>query len=144
MQNKIKEDLKLDFSDVLIEPRVSDKPLTRKGVNIEIDWLDTTAVPIIVSNMLSTGTYKIAKLLTPLKVFTFIHKEYTKQQHLAELKTMQDRRFIAITSGVQPWDIEKTKAVISEYPDIGLINVDIANVYANKDGMVQTIKIYRD
>jgi len=65
--------LTLDFSDVLIEPCESNIPLTRKSVDIEIDWLDTTAVPVIVSNMLSTGTYKIAKLLTPMLVFTFIH-----------------------------------------------------------------------
>jgi hypothetical protein len=36
---KIKEDIKLDFSDVLIEPLASNKTLTRKGVDIEIDWL---------------------------------------------------------------------------------------------------------
>jgi GMP reductase len=142
--NKINSEVKLDFSDVLIEPCISDKSLTRKSVNIEIDWLDTTAVPIVVSNMLSTGTYKIAKLLTPMRVFTFIHKEYTVEQHIAELETMQDRRFIAITSGVQPWDIEKTVAVIRKFPDIGIINVDIANVYANMQGMVNTIKLYRE
>ena len=136
--------IKLDFSDVLIEPCISDNPLTRKTVNIEIDWLDTTAVPVVVSNMLSTGTYKIAKLLTPMRVFTFIHKEYTAEQHIAELETMQDKRFIAITSGVQPWDIEKTITVVTKFPDIGIINVDIANVYANMQGMVDTIKLYRE
>lgn len=138
------KDLTLDFSDVLIEPCESDIPLTRKSVDIEIDWLDTTAVPVIVSNMLSTGTYKIAKLLTPMRVFTFIHKEYTAEQHIAQLETMQDRRFIAITSGVQPWDIEKTITVVTRFPDIGIINVDIANVYANMQGMVNTIKLYRE
>ena len=111
---KVKNEIKLDFSDVLIEPRISDIPLTRKSVTIETKWLDTTAVPIVVSNMLSTGTYKIAKILTPLKIFTFIHKEYTKEQHLAELQKMTDRRYIAITSGVQPWDIEKTTEVVSQ------------------------------
>jgi GMP reductase len=136
--------IKLDFSDVLIEPCISDNPLTRKTVNIEIDWLNTTAVPVVVSNMLSTGTYKIAKLLTPMRVFTFIHKEYTAEQHIAELETMQDKRFIAITSGVQPWDIEKTITVVTKFPDIGIINVDIANVYANMQGMVDTIKLYRE
>ena len=138
------KDLTLDFSDVLIEPCESDIPLTRKSVDIEIKWLDTTATPVIVSNMLSTGTYKIAKLLTSMRVFTFIHKEYTAEQHIAELETLQDRRFIAITSGVQPWDIEKTIAVVSKFPDIGIINVDIANVYANMQGMVNTIKLYRE
>jgi|TARA_B110000238_G_scaffold60938_1_gene66710 GMP reductase len=138
------KDLKLDFSDVLIEPCESDIPLTRKSVNIEIEWLGTTATPIIVSNMLSTGTYKIANILTPERIFTFIHKEYTVEQHINELEKMKDRRFIAITSGVRLQDREKTIEVISKFPDIGIINVDIANVYANMQGMVDTIKLYRE
>mgnify|MGYP003343265387 FL=1 len=73
--NKVNKEIKLDFSDVLIEPIESTKPLTRKNVDIEIDWLDTKATPVIVSNMLSTGTYKIANILTPLRIFTFLHKE---------------------------------------------------------------------
>jgi len=137
-------EVKLDFNDVLIDPRPSEIPLTRKSVNIEIDWLDTTAYPIVVSNMISTGTYKIAKLLTPERVFTFIHKEYSLDEHRQYLSEMSDRRYIAITSGVQPWDIEKTDAVVSEFPDIGMINVDIANVYANVDGMLSTIQHYRN
>ena len=138
------KNLKLDFSDVLIEPCESDIPLTRKSVDIEIEWLDTTATPVIVSNMLSTGTYKIANILTPERIFTFIHKEYTVEQHINELEKMKDRRFIAITSGVRLQDREKTIEVISKFPDIGIINVDIANVYANMQGMVDTIKLYRE
>jgi GMP reductase len=138
------KNLKLDFSDVLIEPCESDIPLTRKSVDIEIEWLDTTATPVIVSNMLSTGTYKIANILTPERIFTFIHKEYTVEQHINELEKMKDRRFIAITSGVRLQDREKTIEVISKFPDIGIINVDIANVYANIQGMIDTIKLYRE
>ena len=141
--HKVNDQLKLDFNDVLISPKPSDKPLTRKIVDIEIDWLDTKAHPIIVSNMLSTGTYKIANILTPLKVFTFIHKEYTVDQHIKNLNEMDDRRYIAITSGVQPWDKERTIEVVKKFPDIGVINVDIANVYANIKGMLDTIDLYR-
>jgi len=136
-------DIKLDFDDVLIVPRRSIEPLTRKGVNIKISWLDTNAYPIVIANMPSTGTYEIAKHLTPLKVFTFIHKEYGVEEHKINLATMDDRRYIAITSGVQAWDIERTIDVISDFPDIGIINVDIANVYANVEGMIETIKKYR-
>ena len=136
-------DIKLDFDDVLIVPRRSIEPLTRKGVNIKIPWLDTNAYPIVIANMPSTGTYEIAKHLTPLKVFTFIHKEYGVEEHKINLATMDDRRYIAITSGVQSWDIERTIDVISDFPDIGIINVDIANVYANVEGMIETIKKYR-
>lgn len=133
----------LDFNDVLINPIPSEIPLTRKNVKIEIDWLDTTAYPIVVSNMISTGTYKIANILTIEKVFTFIHKEYTLEEHVENLSKMSDRRYIAITSGVQIWDLEKTDEVISRFPDIGMINVDIANVYANMKGMCKTISHYR-
>ena len=38
--NKVIEDIKLDFEDVLIYPVPSDKSLTRKSVDIEIDWLE--------------------------------------------------------------------------------------------------------
>ena len=141
--DKIRKNIKLDFNDVLIEPCVSNISLTRKTVDIEINWLDTKAIPVVISNMLNTGTYKIANILTPLRVFTFIHKEYTKKQHLEELAKMNDRRYIAITSGVQTWDLEKTIDVVSSFPDIGLINVDIANVYANMQGMIDIIKTYR-
>ena len=141
---KIKEDIKLDFSDVLIEPSASNKTLTRKSVDIEIDWLGSKATPVCVSNMLSTGTYKIANILTPMRVFTFIHKEYTAEEHFTELAKMEDRKYIAITSGVQKWDLEKTTEVVSKYPDIGLINIDIANVYANVEGIVNTVKKYRE
>lgn len=143
MSKFVDNEIRLDFNDVLINPVPGDVPLTRKSVNIEIDWLDTTAYPIVVSNMISTGTYKIAKLLTPERVFTFIHKEYSLDEHRQHLSEMSDRRYIAITSGVQPWDIEKTDAVVSEFPDIGMINVDIANVYANMEGMIRTIEHYR-
>ena len=136
-------DLKLDFDDVLIKPRKSIKPLTRQSVNIEIPWLDKTSHPIVIANMPSTGTYEIAKHMTPMKVFTFIHKEYTVEEHKINLAMMKDRSYIAITSGVQSWDIERTIEVISEFNDVGIINVDIANVYANVSGMIKAIQTYR-
>jgi GMP reductase len=141
---KVEDEIKLDFSDVLIKAKRSLKPLTRKMIDIEIDWLDTKATPICVANMLSTGTYNIANILSPMRVFTFLHKEYEYKEHIENLSKMEDRRFIAITSGVQSWDIEKTDAVLGKFPDIGLINVDIANVYANVDGIVSTLKHYRE
>ena len=136
-------DIKLDFDDVLIIPRRSAIPLTRKGVNIKIPWLDTDAYPIVIANMPSTGTYEIAKHLIPMKVFTFIHKEYSVEEHKINLAMIDDRRYIAITSGVQSWDIERTIEVVTEFGDIGIINIDIANVYANVDGMIETIKTYK-
>ena len=45
---------------------------------------------------------------------------------------------------IEQYGLEKTIEVISKFPDIGIINVDIANVYANIQGMIDTIKIYRE
>ncbi len=143
MNTKVKEEIKLDFKDVLIEPKEATKSLTRKDIQIEIDWLDTTVHPIAVANMTSTGTYKIANILTPMRFFTFIHKEYKLEEHLKHLRSISDRRYIAITSGVRLKDREKTIEIISQFPDIGLINIDIANVYANVEGILETITQFR-
>lgn len=138
------EDTKYDFADVLISPASSGKLLTRKSVDIEFDWLGTTANPIVIANMLSTGTYNIARILTEHRVFTFLHKEYTFAEHVENLSNMDNKKFIAITSGVQTWDIDKTDAVCSKFPDIAIINVDIANVYANVTGILSTIRHYKE
>ena len=42
---KIKNDIKLDFSDVLLNLLVINT--SRKSVDIEIDWLDTKATPFV-------------------------------------------------------------------------------------------------
>ena len=138
------DDIKLDFDDVLIKPRKSIVPLTRKSVNIEIPWLDKTAHPVVIANMPSTGTYEIAKHMTPMKVFTFIHKEYKVHEHRENLSVMEDRSYIAITSGVRDKDVMRTIEIISGFEDIGMINVDIANVYANVSGMIKAIKIFKE
>jgi GMP reductase len=137
-------DIKLDFDDVLIKPRKSIVPLTRKSVNIEIPWLDKTAHPVVIANMPSTGTYEIAKHMTPMKVFTFIHKEYKVHEHRENLAMMEDRSYIGITSGVRDKDVMRTIEIISGFEDIGMINVDIANVYANVDGMIKAIKTFKE
>lgn len=135
-------EVKFDYSDVLIDPRPSSKPLTRAGVNIKVDYGYWTGTPIIIANMISTGTYNIANIMNDHNIMTFLHKEYTEKEHLENLPKLKHRRNIGITSGVQPWDKEKTINVLKKIP-VGFINVDIANVYANVDGMVETIDLYK-
>lgn len=145
MQKIINNEPLLDFQDVLIRPIRSEFSLTRKDVSIYTSWCETeTIIPIAISNMMSTGTYKIANILTPRRVLTFLHKEYTAEEHFKNLEKMSNRKFIAITSGVQEWDIEKTDKILERYSDIGLINIDIANVYANMEAIIKTIKHYKN
>ena len=144
MKKLVDNEIRLDFNDVLINPLPSETSLTRQNVTVEIDWLDTTAYPIVISNMVSTGTYNIANILTPMRVFTFIHKEYKLDEHREQLSKLTDKRYIAITTGVRDQDVEKTIQIISEFSDIPMINVDVANVYANMRGMKKAIKRFRE
>lgn len=130
----------LDYDDVLINPKPSAKPLTRADVNIEIN----ETVPLIIANMPSTGTYKIAKIVSKEKIVTFIHKEYSIEEHLKNLMDPDlDLDYVGITSGVREEDIEKTSKIL-EIIEPAYINVDIANVYANLDGMCKAISYYKN
>ena len=130
----------LDYDDVLINPKPSLKPLTRADVNIEIDG----TVPLVIANMPAMGTYKIAKILSKEKIVTFIHKEYSVEEHLKNLMDPDlDLDYVGITSGVREEDIEKTSKIL-EIVEPAYINVDIANVYANLDGMCEAISYYKN
>ena len=61
--DKIDREIKLDFKDVLIKPKPSSVPITRADVNLNVDYGNFTGVPLIISEMVSIGTYKIAKAL---------------------------------------------------------------------------------
>ncbi|NDB28650.1 GMP reductase [archaeon] len=123
----------LDFDDVLIEPGVSKKPLTRGMVNITPDGY----IPIIIANMVTTGTFEAAEIASEQKFITFLSKEYVIEDY--DQLIGLDQRYIGITTGVRPNDIKKTLQIIKRHPDIGYVNIDIANVGANVEGMISAI-----
>jgi GMP reductase len=133
----------LDYNDVLINPGPSKKALTRKMVDIKMDLGFDKIIPIVIANMLSLGTYKIANIMAEHNILVFLHKEYTAAEHIKMYNTLTTPRLVGITSGVQQWDKEKTIEVCSQVK-YGYINVDIANVYANVSGIVETIKLYKE
>ena len=130
----------LDYDDVLIVPKPSAYPITRADVNIEI----RNTVPLVIANMPSTGTYKIAKILSKERIVTFIHKEYSVEEHLRNLMDPKiDLAYLGITSGVREEDLSKTAEVLDKV-EPAYINIDIANVYANMQGMVNAISFYKN
>mgnify|MGYP003353400085 CR=1 FL=1 len=78
---KILDDVKLDFNDVLILPKRSEY-FSRSEVSLERTFkfkyspYTWTGVPIIVANMDTTGTIKMAQELQNHKVLTCLHKYY--------------------------------------------------------------------
>jgi GMP reductase len=137
---QIKEDIKLDFSDVLIEPQRS-KLKSRKEVKVErtmnfyhsnIEW---TGVPIIAANMDSTGTFEMAEKLFEYKMLTAIHKHYTINdwQNFVNLHKNNNKEIfnhIMVSTGTSKSDFEKIKDIFSFGDDIPFICVDIANGYS--------------
>ena len=115
----------LDFDDVLIEPGVSSKPLTRGMVNITPNGY----VPIIIANMVTTGTFAAAEIASENKFLTFLSKEYKINDYDNLLGL--DLDYVGITTGVKPQDVKKTLEIIKRHSKIGYVNIDIANVGAN-------------
>ena len=86
---KILDDVKLDFSDVLLLPKRSQYS-SRSEVSLERTFkfkyskYSWTGVPIIVSNMDTTGTIEMALELQKHKILTCLHKYYTLEDLLSE------------------------------------------------------------
>ena len=78
---KILDDIKLDFSDVLLVPKRSEySSRSEVSLNREIKFKYSpyiwSGVPIMVSNMDTTGTIEMALELQKHKVITCLHKHY--------------------------------------------------------------------
>ena len=79
---RIKPDIKLDYKDVLLEPKRSDLT-SRKDVAMEREFTflhsqkTFNGIPIMASNMDGVGTFEMAKVLQEYRMVTVMRKHYT-------------------------------------------------------------------
>ena len=79
---RIKPDIKLDYKDVLLEPKRSDLT-SRKDVEMERDFKflhskkTFKGIPIMAANMDGVGTFEMAKVLQEHRMITVMRKHYT-------------------------------------------------------------------
>lgn len=129
---KILDDVKLDYSDVLLLPKMSEYS-SRSEVNLErtlkfkYSTETWTGVPIMVSNMDTTGTVEMALELQKHKVITCLHKYYTYNDIPSEL----DKNYYAITSGIQENNLNNLYEIMDKI-DPKFICLDVANGYMKK------------
>lgn len=127
----------LDYSDVLIKPRQStlnsrkSVSLKRAICSISMDKPGVFGVPIIASNMDTTGTFEVARLLASQEMFTALHKHYTGKE-IIDFFTEESGRyraftFVTVGANISD-DITKLK-YINAFTKLKLINIDIANGY---------------
>jgi len=134
---------KLDFSDVLIRPKRS-YLTSRKQVSLERKYTfmhskkEWTGIPIMAANMDGVGTLGIAKVLQDHKLFTCLVKSYSKE----DLKDANlDPNHYAISTGIGSKDYDRLVEILTEYPSIEFICIDVANGYSEAFGdYVQKIR----
>ena len=133
----IENDVKLDFSDVLIRPKRStlesrkevDLCRTFKFRNSGQDWV---GIPIIASNMDTTGTLETANILKPLSISTCLHKHFEVEDLYNVFFEEQD--YIYYSMGISELDVRKWKQLESKLPlnNIRHVCIDVANGYTER------------
>jgi GMP reductase len=138
---RIEEDIKLDFSDVLIKPKRSTLK-SRKDVVLHRTFKtkyakkELSGIPIMNSNMGTCGTFEIAEKLNEHSCFSTVHKFYN-YEHWVTLannhlpKSMLNRIFFPM--GMDEDSVNSYRnflnSVDSEHK-INNIMIDVANGYS--------------
>jgi GMP reductase len=150
---RIKEDIKLNFDDVLMEPKRStlssrrDVDMTRK-FTFRNSGKVMNFTPIFASNMDGVGTFSMAKVLQKHQMMTVITKSTTLEQWREAVGTGLRLQSVSVCTGTNKiWDPEAAdyksmQAVLSSFPDVKMITVDVANAY--HQNFVDFIKMVRD
>jgi len=139
---KIINEIKLDFDDVLIRPKRS----TLKSRS-EVDLIRTfkfahsprelSCVPIIVANMDTVGTINMAKSLVPHQAITCLHKHY-EDDSIINLYTSElpNKQLVWYSTGTSNKDILKLEKIFAHLSAMKLplpnVCLDVANGYTEQ------------
>jgi GMP reductase len=138
---KIINETKLDFDDVLIRPKRSTLN-SRSEVDLSRTFKfahsprELTCVPIMVANMDTVGTIGMAKSLTQHKAITCLHKHYDSDT-LVKLFTLTPHTdLIWYSTGTSQKDLSKLERVFDTIRasggDIPNVCLDVANGYTEQ------------
>ena len=151
---RIEDEVKLDYSDVLIRPKRSTLG-SRKQVRMERKFefrhsntkdIDYEGIPIMASNMDGVGTFEMADRLGELNIFTCLVKTYT----VGELVGYFDEQdvpswrhdYVAMSIGVKDEDEQKFRNVYEQVGDkLKYVCIDVANGYSQR--FIEYVKQFR-
>ena len=114
----IDNEIKLDFKDVLIRPKRStlgsrsevSLERTFKFMNSGQSW---TGIPIMTSNMDTTGTFEMYDVLSQYKMLTCFHKHYTYAEfEHRNSKSKLNREYYCLSTGIGDSDWEKLQQIV--------------------------------
>ena len=149
---RIDQDIKLDYSDVLIRPKRSTLS-SRKQVRLERKFKfrnsrhEYEGIPIMAANMDGVGTFEMADEIAQQNIFTCLVKTYSVEQLVEFFNNdyPDNRRTqnIAMSIGTGPVDFDKLVDVYDKVSNkLKYVCMDIANGYS--DHFAQHVKKVRD
>jgi len=131
----IEYEVKLDFKDVLIRPKRSTLT-SRSDVDITRDFTFRHAgvkyhgIPIIASNMDTTGTFEMARALDKFGLSTALHKHYSVDDCVSFFQSLERKSAAFYSMGITKADEEKFKRVMDAAgPSLEYVCIDVANGY---------------
>lgn len=134
----IEQDLKLDYSGVLLRPKRSTLS-SRKQVRLERTHTFRNSrksferIPIMAANMDGVGTFDMADTLGELGLFTCLVKTYSINQLVCFFVDEPERaEHTAYSMGITDDDAAKFRAVYAGAPMIKYVCVDVANGYSER------------
>ncbi len=135
---RIEEDIKLDFRDVLIRPKRSTLSSRRevdlkRRYRFKYSQTEWTGVPVMASNMDGVGTIGMAESLHEHGLFTCLIKNY-EPDDLHDIVTTIGGKYFAVSTGTSREDFSRLRQILTAYPEIHFICVDVANGYSEHFG----------
>jgi GMP reductase len=136
---RIENEVKLDYSDVLIRPKRSTLQ-SRKQVRLErkFEYRNSKetyeGIPIMASNMDGVGTFEMADKLAENNIFTCLVKTYTVDQLVEYFNSDNPKRTenVAMSIGTSDADFLKLVDVQSKVKsNLKYVCMDIANGYSD-------------
>ena len=136
---RIEDELKLDYSDVLIRPKRSTLG-SRKEVRMERSFTfahgqNYEGIPIMASNMDGVGTFEMADRLAELNVFTCLVKTYSINELVSYFDCEETfrRDNVAMSIGIKDQDQTKFRSVYEQVGDrLKYVCIDVANGYSQR------------
>ena len=135
---RIEDDIKLDFTDVLIRPKRSTLS-SRKEVDLTRTYKfkysnkEWTGIPIMASNMDGVGTVGMAEALHDRDMFTCLVKSYSEDQFENLVSNVGGSSF-AVSTGTSDTDFQRLTRILNSHPEIRFICIDVANGYSERFG----------
>ena len=142
----INDDIKLDYSDVLIRPKRSTLT-SRFDVEVEREYTfkhsqrSWTGIPIMASNMDTVGTYRMAEALCKHHMITCLAKHCNTDGFWKWPREDKSANYCCVMGGISSKDMKNTQEIYKS-KEAFFIGLDVANGYTIS--FVDAVKRMRD